>query len=106
MTVRPIARAINKPLHIFGLPRRLFGLIGLASGVLYEVLASRVDGPLVMIVPGLLFGGLYYGAKKLARQDDQIFEVALCAFGMRDAYDPFKRALFHIEIVEVPEEDL
>ena len=106
MTVRPIARAINKPLHIFGLPRRLFGLIGLTCGVVYEVLAARVEGPLVMIVPGLLFAALYFGAKKLVRRDDQIFEVALCAFGMSDAYDPFKRKLFHIEIVEVPEEDL
>lgn len=105
MTVRPIARAINKPMLMFGLPRKLFAALGLAGAVIYEVLALFMSGPLIMIIPCALFAVLYYYAKRLYRKDDQIFEVALCSYGMSTAYDAYKRSIFTIEIIEVPEED-
>lgn len=105
MKVRPIARAINKPLLVFGLPRRLFGVVGMGCCISYEVIAAFIHGLAAAILPAIAFCVLYYVCKKLYRKDDQILEVWLCSALMETAYDPFKRDIFTIEIIEIPEED-
>jgi len=92
MTIHPCAVAINKPLLVGGIERRLFGVSLIVSAVV-GANGSRIVG-------FLLFFALMVAARKLTRRDDRMFQIAPFIWRQRAHYDPIKRALFDLTIVE------
>jgi type IV secretory pathway VirB3-like protein len=92
MTTHLCAQAINQPLCVGGIERKLFGLSLAVSGVIAARL-SQVIGAVVCVA-------LLWGAKRLTRKDDRMVEIAWRLCFQKDHYDPFKRKVFELEIVE------
>ncbi|HEX7361913.1 MAG TPA: VirB3 family type IV secretion system protein [Bryobacteraceae bacterium] len=90
---RPAAKALNKPLLIVGIDRRLAGLAFLLS-----VIVGANDGG-SKIAALILFAALCAVGRKLTRKDANIFLVLNQARKRRALYDPMKREWFRFLIV-------
>ena len=79
----PVYRAINKPLTVGGVERRLFGI-------------AMMGGLLVLIAFGLTgaaitFGLLFSAARVLTKKDYQLPRILLATRLFHSVYDPAKR---------------
>ena len=81
--VRPAARALNKPMLIVGIDRKLAGVAFL--------LAVIVGANGSKIVAGILFLALCAIGRRLSRRDPNIFMVLNLARKQKALYDPMKR---------------
>ena len=86
--VRPAARALNKPMLIVGIDRKLAGLAFL--------LAVIVGANGSKIVAGILFLALCAMGRRLSRRDPNIFMVLNLARKQKALYDPMKRSWFRL----------
>ena len=89
---RPAAKALNKPLLIVGIDRKLVGLAFILS-----VIVGANDGG-SKIAALLLFVGLCVTGRRLTRKDPSIFLVLNQVRKQRSLYDPAKRDWFRIQI--------
>lgn len=92
MTVHPCAVAINQPMLILGIERKMLGLSVMIS-VLVGANGSRVVG-------AVLFVAILALAKKLTRRDDRLIQIAPFLWRQAAHYDPIKRSVFELIIVE------
>lgn len=83
---RPAARALNKPLLIVGLDRKLAGLTFILS-VIVGANGSK-------IAAAILFLALCTVGRRLTRHDPNIFLVLNQVRKQRSLYDPLKRERF------------
>ena len=83
--VRPVYRAINKPLTIWGAERRLFFLAAITGAATFNLFGSLLGG-LVM------FGVLFAAARWATATDVQALRVFMNSARLRAQYDPAKRA--------------
>ncbi|MGH9621527.1 MAG: VirB3 family type IV secretion system protein [Bryobacteraceae bacterium] len=90
---RLAAKALNKPLLIVGIDRRLAGLAFLLS-----VLVGANDGG-SKIAALVLFVALCAVGRKLTRKDANIFLVLNQVRKRKALYDPAKREWFRFSIV-------
>jgi type IV secretory pathway TrbD component len=92
MTVRPTARAMNKPLLIAGIERRLLGLSFIIS-VVFAANANSGSGvsPTAIALAVGIFIATITAAKRLTRKDDRIFQIALSVWKQKPVYDPLVR---------------
>ena len=88
--IRPAARALNKPLLIVGIDRKLAGLAFL-SAVIVGANGSK-------IVAGLLFVILCGVGRRLSRRDPNIFMVLNLVRKQQSLYDPMKRDWFRLSV--------
>ena len=86
--IRPAARALNKPMLIVGIDRKLAGLSFL--------LAVIVGANGSKIVAGILFLSLCAIGRRLSRRDPNIFMVLNLVRKQKPRYDPMKRAWFRL----------
>ena len=88
--MHPVYRAINKPLTIWGVERRLFFLALVIGGATFNYFGSLVSGI-------AMFVGLY-GVARWATVI-QMIRILLNAGRYRAEYDPGKRDPFAIEVL-------
>ena len=88
----PVYRAINKPLAIWGVERRLFFLALVIGGATFNYFGSLIGG-LAMFI------GLYGVARWATLTDVQMIRILLNAGRCRLEYDPGKRDPFGIEVL-------
>jgi type IV secretory pathway TrbD component len=87
---RPAARALNKPILIVGIDRKLAGLAFL--------LAVIVGANGSKIVAGILFLALCGMGRRLSRRDPNIFMVLNLIRKQKALYDPMKRDWFRLSV--------
>ncbi len=88
--IRPAARALNKPMLIVGIDRKLAGLAFL--------LAVIVGANGSKIVAGILFLALCAIGRRLSRRDPNIFMVLNVVRKQKPLYDPMKRDWFRLSV--------
>lgn len=86
--IRPAARALNKPMLIVGIDRKLAGLAFL--------LAVIVGANGSKIAAGILFLALCAIGRRLSRRDPNIFMVLNVVRKQKTLYDPMKRMWFRL----------
>jgi type IV secretory pathway TrbD component len=86
--MRPAARALNKPLLIVGVDRKLAGLAFILS-VIVGANGSRIAAL-------ILFGALCTIGRRLTRRDPNIFTVLNQVRKQKGLYDPMKREWFRV----------
>ena len=87
--VRPGARALNKPLLIIGIDRKLAGL-----NFLIAVIVGANDGFVPKLSAFALFIALWAIGRRLTRTDSSIFLVMNQVRQRKALYDPLKRDSF------------
>lgn len=92
MNVHTVYRALNKPLTIWGVERRLFFLALAIAGATFNYFGSLISGI-------SMFFGLYGAARWATHRDAQLIRILLSSSGGRTDYDPGKRAPFTIEVL-------
>jgi type IV secretory pathway VirB3-like protein len=90
--MRPVYRAVNKPLTIWGVERRLFFLALVIGGATFNYFGSLISGI-------AMFVGLYAVARWATATDQQMIRILLNAGRCRAEYDPGKRDHFAIEVL-------
>jgi len=90
--MHPVYRAINKPLTIWGVERRLFFLALVIGGATFNYFGSLISGI-------AMFVGLYGVARWATVTDLQMIRILLNAGRYRAEYDPGKRDPFAIEVL-------
>lgn len=80
---RPLARALLRPLTVWGVERRLFFLALLMGGTLFNLFGSLLGGLATFTV-------LLLGARVVTSRDPQLLTLLLRASGDRRRYDPMK----------------
>jgi type IV secretory pathway TrbD component len=86
--IRPAAKALNKPLLIVGIDRKLAGL-----AFLFSVIVGANDGG-SKIAAVVLFIALCVVGRRMTRQDPNIFLVLNQVRKQKAFYDPAKRNWF------------
>ena len=90
--MHPVYRAINKPLTIWGVERRLFFLALVIGGATFNYFGSLISGI-------AMFVGLYGAARWTTATDMQMIRILLSARRCRAEYDPGKTDPFEIEVL-------
>jgi hypothetical protein len=90
--MHPVYRALNKPLTIWGIERRLFFLALVIGGATFNYFGSLISGI-------AMFVGLYGVARWATVTDLQMIRILLNAGRYRAEYDPGKRDPFAIEVL-------
>ena len=90
--MHPVYRAINKPLTIWGVERRLFFFALVIGGATFNYFGSLIGGI-------AMFVGLYGAARWATASDVQMIRILLSAGRCRAQYDPGKRDPFEIEVL-------
>jgi hypothetical protein len=88
----PVYRAINKPLTIWAVERRLFFLALVIGGATFNYFGSLLSGI-------AMFCGLYAATRWGTAADAQMIRILLNASRWRVQYDPGKRDPFAIEVL-------
>jgi type IV secretory pathway TrbD component len=81
LRVRPVARALYRPLTVWGVDRRLFFLALLVGAAAFNLFYSLLAGL-------WLFAALYAFAWWSTRHDPQMLAVLLRSWATRRRYDP------------------
>ena len=90
--MHPVYRALNKPLTIWGVERRLFFLALVIGGATFNYFGSLIGGI-------AMFVGLYGAARWATASDVQMIRILLSAGRGRAEYDPGKRDPYEIEVL-------
>ena len=90
-TVRPVHKAVHRPLTIAGVERRLFFLALLIGAVAFNVSYSFVAGIVVT-------AALYALALWAAAKDARMLQILLSASRFHRQYDPMKYIPTRVEI--------
>ncbi len=90
--MHPVYRAVNKPLTIWGVERRLFFLALVIAGATFNYFGSLISGI-------AMFVGLYGVARWATVTDLQMIRILLNAGRCRAEYDPGKRDPFSVEVL-------
>ncbi len=103
MTVRPTARAINRPLLIAGIERKMLGMSVLIAVVITanipEATGKLAFIPFKAVVGFGLFTALVSIAKFATRRDDRLLQILASVWRQKAVYDPHLRQPFRMEIV-------
>ena len=89
LTLNPVFRAINKPLTVAGIERRVFGLVLIASSLV--LIAFGMTGAL------LTFAGLFVVARWVTRRDPQFPRILMASQRFATLYDAAKRDWYAIK---------
>jgi type IV secretory pathway TrbD component len=90
--VRPVYRAINKPLTVWGAERRLFFLALIVGGATFNFFGSLVSGI-------IMFLALFLAARWATVADVQMLRILLNSAKYKPQYDAGKREQFRVEVV-------
>jgi len=82
----PIHRALNKPLTILGVERKLFFFSALVSAGFFNFFGSVLGGI-------LMFGVLFLAVRIATATDPQLLRILLNASRFKARYDPAKQSI-------------
>ena len=85
----PVYRAINKPLTVAGVERRMFGIV-MIGGLLVLIAFGMTGG-------AITFGLLFVTARWATKEDYQMPRIVMAARRFRRVYDPAKREWYMIQ---------
>jgi type IV secretory pathway TrbD component len=83
-TFHPVYRALNKPLTVWGVERRLFFLAALTGAATFNFFGSLTGGLLMFVV-------LFAAARWATANDPQALRILLNSARFKVRYDPAKR---------------
>src|SRR2546425_1085643 len=89
--IRPLYKALHRPLTICGVDRRLFFLALLMGAAMFNLFYSLLAGV-------LLFLALYVFARWATTHDPQMLRILLSSSRFRPRYDATKHAVFEVEV--------
>jgi len=89
---RPVYRALNKPLTVWGAERRLFFLALIVGGATFNFFGSLVSGI-------IMFSALFLAARWVTVADVQMLRILLNSAKYKSQYDAGKREWFRVEVV-------
>ena len=89
--LRPVYKAIHRPLTVWGVERRLFFLALLVSAATFNLFSSFL-GALLMFV------ALYACAVWSTKRDPQMLRILLSSSRFRTRYDAVKHARIDVEV--------
>jgi type IV secretory pathway TrbD component len=84
----PVYRAVNKPLTVGGVERRMFGIVMI--GGLLVLIAFGMTGA------AITFGLLFVTARWATKEDYQLPRIVMTARRFRSVYDPARREWYMI----------
>ena len=90
-TLRPVYKALHRPLTVCGVDRRLFFLSLLMGAATFNLFYSFLAGILTFI-------SLYMFALWTTKRDPQMLRILLSSSRFRARYDPIKHSPFAIEV--------
>ena len=90
-TLRPVYKALHRPLTICGIERRLFFLALILGAATFNLFYSFVAGL-------LMAGGLYTFALWTTKRDPEMLRILLASSKTRRRYDPGKHTPINMEI--------
>ena len=90
-TLRPVFKALHRPLTVCGVDRRLFFLALLMGAATFNLFYSFLAGVLT-------FSSLYVFALWTTKRDPQMLRILLSSSRFRARYDSLKHAPFSIEV--------
>jgi len=91
LLVRPVYKALHRPLTIFGVDRRLFFLALMMGAAVFNLFYSFLAGLFT-------FTGLYAFALWSTRRDPQMLRIVLSSSRFRSRYDPLRHTPFEVEV--------
>ena len=91
-TYNPVYKAMNKPLTVWGVERRLFFVAMVVGAATFSCFNSLLGAI-------LMFTALFLCAKHATRTDTQILRVLLNSSRFKPQYDPLKRAHYTVEAI-------
>lgn len=89
--VRPVYKALHRPLTIWGVDRRLFFLALLMGAAIFNLSYSLLAGLSIFAV-------LYAFAVWATKRDPQMLSILLASARYRCRYDPLKHTPFEVEM--------
>lgn len=89
-TVRPVYKALHRPLTVCGVDRRLFFLALTMGAATFNLFYSFAAGLLI-------FAALYVFALWATRHDPQMLRILLSSSRFRARYDAIKHVRFDVE---------
>ena len=90
-TLRPVYKALHRPLTICGIERRLFFLALILGAATFNLFYSFVAGL-------LMAGGLYAFALWATKRDPEMLRILLASSKTRRRYDPGKHDPIDFEV--------
>ena len=90
-TLRPVFKALHRPLTVCGVDRRLFFLALLMGAATFNLFYSFLAGVLTFI-------SLYVFALWTTKNDPQMLRILLSSSRFRARYDALKHSPFAIEV--------
>ena len=84
----PVYRAVNKPLTVAGVERRIFGIVMIGSLLVLIAIG--------MTPAALTFGFLFFLGRWMTRTDHRFPQIVLAVRRFRKLYDPAKREWYSI----------
>lgn len=90
-SIRPVYKALHRPLMLWGVDRRLFFLALTAGAAVFNLFYSFLAGLLT-------FGGLYVFALCATKRDPEMLRVMLSSARFRTRYDSLKHTRFNVEV--------
>ena len=90
-TLRPVFKALHRPLTVCGVDRRLFFLALLMGAATFNLFYSFLAGVLTVI-------SLYVFALWTTKRDPQMLRILLSSSRFRARYDSIKHSPFDIEV--------
>ena len=91
LPVRPVYKAIHRPLTLCGIDRRLFFLALMMGAATFNLFYSFVAGMLTFVV-------LYVFGVWATRRDPKMLQILMGSSRFRPRYDPLKHDFVAIEV--------
>jgi type IV secretory pathway VirB3-like protein len=88
---RPVYKAVNRPLTVCGVERRLFFLALLVGAGTFNLFYSFIAGALIFVT-------LYAFAFAATKRDADMLRILLSSSRFRRRYDPLKQTLVDVEV--------
>jgi type IV secretory pathway TrbD component len=90
-TVRPVHKALHRPLTVWGVDRQLFFVALLMGAATFNLFYSFLAGLLTFV-------GLYLFAMWTTKRDPQMLRILLSSSRFRSRYDPLKHTPVEITV--------
>ena len=89
-SIRPVYKALHRPLTVWGVDRRLFFLALTAGAAVFKLFCSFLAGLIA-------FGGLYVFALCATKRDPEMLRILLSSSRFRTRYDALQHTRFDVE---------
>lgn len=90
-TIRPVYKALQRTLTVWGVDRRLFFLALTAGAAVFNLFYSFLAGLIT-------FGGLYVFALYATKRDPDMLRILLSSSRFRTRYDALLHSRFNVEV--------